>query len=61
MYPALPEREVLAMLVEPVDLRPLLVPAIGQGLAALAVAWLCVAGACTGASLLLARRQGWLR
>jgi len=52
----LPEREVLVMLVEPIDLQPLLAPAVWQDLAALAVAWLCVAAACAGASLLLARR-----
>ena len=44
------------MLVEPIDLQPLLAPAVWQDLAALAVAWLCVAAACAGASLLLARR-----
>jgi hypothetical protein len=57
----LPEREVLVMLVEPIDLRPVLVPAVWQEVAALAVAWLCIAGACASASLLLAGRLGWLR
>jgi hypothetical protein len=49
------------MLVEPIDLQPLLAPDVWWGLAALAVTWVCVAGACTGASLLLARGLGWLR
>jgi hypothetical protein len=49
------------MLVEPVDLQPLLAPDVWSGLAALAATWVCVAGACAGASLLLARRLGWLR
>lgn len=49
------------MLVEPVDLQPLLVPAVWRELASLAAAWVCVAGACAGASLLLAGRLGWLR
>jgi hypothetical protein len=57
----LPEREVLVMLVEPVDLQSLLVPAVWQELAALAVAWLCVAGACAATSLLIAGRLGWFR
>lgn len=59
VIPAAPGQEVSAMFVQPVD--PLLVPAVWRELAVLAAAWLCVAGACAAASLLLAGRLGWLR
>jgi hypothetical protein len=49
------------MLVEPVDLHPLLDPTVWLELATLGVVWVCAAGACAGASLLAAARLGWLR
>jgi hypothetical protein len=54
-------QEVSAMSVEPVDLRPLLDPTVWVELGTLAIAWVCAAGACAGASLLVAARRGWLR
>jgi hypothetical protein len=49
------------MIVEPVDMRPLLDPTVLLELVLLAVAWMCTAGVCAGASLLVAARRGWLR
>jgi len=48
------------MLVEPVYLPSVLTPTILAELAALALAWLLVAGLRAASMLLLAGRMGWL-